>query len=164
MKKRIQNVFSELVKNSKKSDRDIARKLKISQPTVTRIRRKLENEGYITEYTLIPNFPKMGFEIAAFIFFHVDRIGGEKIKKSAHNWINKHSNIVFAANGDGIQGKNCMIVTIHKNFTNYNKFVNDFKLLYGKNIKSLETFLVSLASKTPKYLSFRSLENLIQKD
>ncbi len=162
MKKRIQNVFFELIKNSKKSDRDIAKKLKISQPTVTRIRKKLETQGYITEYTIIPNFPKMGFEIAAFIFFHVDRRKNKKIKTGAHSWISKHPNIVFAADGDGIQGKNCMLATIHKNFTGYTKFVNEFKAIFGGYIKDLEAFLIPLASKTPKYLSFKSVENLIE--
>lgn len=166
MKKRILNVFIELIKNSKKSDRDIARKLRISQPTVTRIRKRLETSGYINEYTIIPNFPKLGFEIAAFIFFHVDRSVNvsKKLKCEAHDWINKHPNVLFASDGDGIQGKNCMMLTIHENFTDYNKFVNDFKSKYGANIKNLETFLVPLLSKTPKYISFRSIENLVRPD
>jgi DNA-binding Lrp family transcriptional regulator len=167
MKKRILNVFLELIKNSKKSDRDIAKKLKISQPTVTRIRKKLENLGYISEYTVIPNFPKLGFEIAAFIFFNVERYNNtedKKLKLRSHEWINKHPNIIFAADGDGIHGKNSMLVTLHRNFTEYNNFVNEFKKMWGSNIKELETFLVSLASQTPKHISFRSIENLVKPD
>jgi Lrp/AsnC family leucine-responsive transcriptional regulator len=165
MKKRILNVFFELVKNSKKSDRDIAKKLKISQPTVTRIRKKLENLGYVREYTVIPNFPKLGFEIIAFVFFHTERTGGsKKLKLDAHTWIKKHPNVIFAADGDGIRGKNCMMATIHKNFTDYNKFVNEFKQMWGDNVKHLEAFLVPLASTTPKYISFKSMENLVEPD
>jgi len=164
MKKRIQRVFTELIKNSKKSDRDIAKKLEISQPTVTRIRKKLETQGYISEYTVIPNFPKLGFEIAAFMFFNIDRVKSKvkKIKSKAHNWITSHPNIVFAADGDGIKGKNCMLATIHKNFTDYSKFITDFKAMFGEHIKDFESFLVPLASRTPKHLSFKSIENLIQ--
>jgi len=40
-------VLSELMKNSKLSDRELARKLGSSQPTVTRTRRRLEEKGYI---------------------------------------------------------------------------------------------------------------------
>jgi len=85
MKKRVVSVFSELLRNSKKSDRDIAKKLNISQPTVTRIRRKLETSGYISEYTIIPNFPKLGFEICAFIFFNANKCGGKNVKNKAHD-------------------------------------------------------------------------------
>jgi DNA-binding Lrp family transcriptional regulator len=55
MKRRELEVFFELIKNSKKSDRDIAKKLNISQPTVTRVRKKLERT-VIKAYTLVPSF------------------------------------------------------------------------------------------------------------
>ena len=57
-----------------------------------------------------------------------------------------------------------MMASIHKNFTDYNKFINDFKSLFGSNIKNLEAFLVPLASTTPKYLSFKSMEDLVKKE
>nr|NIM46562.1 winged helix-turn-helix transcriptional regulator [Candidatus Aenigmarchaeota archaeon] len=148
MKKRIQQVFFELIKNSKKSDRDIAKKLKISQPTVTRIRKNLEKNGYIIEYSVMPNLPKLGFEIGAFIFFNVDRRKNEKMKHDGHKWIAKHPNIIFAAGGDGIRGKNCMIASLHKNFTGYTKFIRSFKTMFGNYIKDVESFLVPLADQT----------------
>ena len=60
-------ILSELIKNSKTSDRSIAKLLNVSQPTVTRRRDKLEKEGLL-EYTAIPNLEKLGFEIVAFHF------------------------------------------------------------------------------------------------
>lgn len=163
MKKRVLEVFSELLKNSKISDRDIAKRLNISQPTVTRIRKKLEVSGYISEYTIIPNFPKMGFEIVAFIFFNADRCLGKEVKKKAHEWIEKNPSIMFSAAGDGIRGKNCAIVTLHKNFTDYANFLNDFKRMLGKN-GSVDTFLVSLSIPTPKHVSFKAVGKLIKSD
>jgi len=41
---------------------------------------------------------------------------------------------------------------------------DDFKSLFGSNIKNLEAFLVPLASTTPKYLSFKSMEDLVKKE
>ncbi len=164
MKKRVVNVFSELLRNSKKSDRDIAKKLKISQPTVTRIRKKLETTGYISEYTIIPNFPKLGFEICAFIFFNTNRCGGKKVKSKAHEWIAKNPSVLFSAAGDGIRGKNCAILTLHKNFTEYTNFLNGFKAMWGSEIGNIETFLVSLETSTPKFVSFKSIADLIQSD
>ena len=48
----MQDALVEILKNSRKSDRDIA-KLEISQPTVTRIRKKLER-NVIKAYRAIP--------------------------------------------------------------------------------------------------------------
>jgi len=45
----------ELIKNSKRSDRDLAKILGISQPTVTRLRKVLEKEA-ITQYTNSESF------------------------------------------------------------------------------------------------------------
>ncbi|MFZ0965605.1 MAG: Lrp/AsnC family transcriptional regulator, partial [Candidatus Bathyarchaeia archaeon] len=60
MKKVELNLISELMKNSRQSDRNLAKVIGVSQPTVTRIRNKLEKEGYIREYTMIPDFSKLG--------------------------------------------------------------------------------------------------------
>ena len=45
-----QQSLRELVKNSKRSDRELAKVLKVSQSTITRTRRKLEQSGLIQEY------------------------------------------------------------------------------------------------------------------
>ena len=42
-------LLRELLKNSKRSDRDLAKSLGVSQPTLTRMRKRLEKEGYILE-------------------------------------------------------------------------------------------------------------------
>ncbi len=61
-------LVSELLKNSRRSDRDLAKTLRVSQPTVTRVRTRLEREGIIREYTVIPDYAKLGFEIASITF------------------------------------------------------------------------------------------------
>lgn len=48
-------LLREMLKNSKRSDREIAKSLEVSQPTVTRTRARLEKE-YLETYTVIPDF------------------------------------------------------------------------------------------------------------
>jgi DNA-binding Lrp family transcriptional regulator len=56
MKPVMLKLVAELFRNSRKSDREMARKLGVSQPTVSRMRGKLESEGVIQEYTIIPDY------------------------------------------------------------------------------------------------------------
>jgi DNA-binding Lrp family transcriptional regulator len=60
-------ILSELMKNSKISDRAIAKKLGVSQPTVTRRRASLEKQRFL-EHTVIPNLKKLGYGIIAITF------------------------------------------------------------------------------------------------
>ncbi len=60
-------LFWELVKNSRRSDRKLAKVLGVSQPTVTRKRAKLE-EDFIDGYTVIPKWGNIGYELTAFTF------------------------------------------------------------------------------------------------
>ena len=60
-------MISELVKNSRRSDRELAKALGVSQPTVSRIRVRLEKQGII-EYSAVLNLAKLGFEMIAVTF------------------------------------------------------------------------------------------------
>jgi DNA-binding Lrp family transcriptional regulator len=56
------------MKNSRRSDRQLAKALSVSQPTVTRTMAKLEKEGMIKEYTIVPDFTKLGYTLLAVTF------------------------------------------------------------------------------------------------
>src|SRR4030066_1542772 len=56
-------VIAELMKNSRRSDRELAKALHTSQPAVSRAIKRLEKEGIIKEYTMIPDFAKLGYKI-----------------------------------------------------------------------------------------------------
>ncbi len=76
-------LISELMKNSRKSDRELAKVIGVSQPTITRTRARLEKEGYIREYTAIPDFRRLGYEIMAFIFVKPkEGLGAEELQKA----------------------------------------------------------------------------------
>jgi len=68
MKKRMMSLLLELLKDSKRSDRELAKVLGVSQPTITRLRHKLEKNGMIRDYTIVPDLKKMGFELLVINF------------------------------------------------------------------------------------------------
>jgi hypothetical protein len=53
-------MLAELIRAPKKSERQLGQAIGISQPTASRTRGAVEGEGYVKEFTTIPNLPKVG--------------------------------------------------------------------------------------------------------
>jgi len=151
-KDRMMELLHELLKNSKRSDRDLAKILGLSQPTVTRMRRKLEKTGYVWEYTIIPDFTKLGYELMAFTEPF------RKLAEKAHKWALENPKIILGAAGDGMDGKNCMMISLHKDFTDYYRFISRFREKWSSYLRGIESFLVSFKATMVKPLSFKYLE------
>jgi len=102
-------ILSELMKNAKSSDRQIAKKLRVSQPTVTRRRSMLEKEA-IDGYAAIPKLEKLGFEIMAFNFarwkpqIRVELMNTQEFFKKGREFLSKHPNTLFVSSGYGEEG------------------------------------------------------------
>ena len=56
----------EYLKDSSRSDRQIAKVLEASEATVSRLKRRLVAEGVVYQFSVMPNFSKIGYEIMAF--------------------------------------------------------------------------------------------------
>jgi len=145
------SLLREMLKNSKKSDREIAKRLDVSQATISRIRARLEKEGYIKTYTVIPDFMKLGYEILAFTFSKLKSYSTteetEKILQRAIEWVDKHPNIIFAADGQGLGGKDTVMISFHKNYSAYADFMRSYAMDWGQIINEFQSFIVSLESK-----------------
>lgn len=165
LKERLIRLLYELMKNSKRSDRELAKTLGLSQPTISRMRKKLEEMGYIKEYTIVPDIEKLGFEIVAFtcmnIMWHAkNKRSPEKVKEEAHKWIEQNPNVIFAAPGSGAHGQNALMVSVHQNYTDFSNFIAKFRKKFVENVIDVESFLVSTKNVTPKSFTFKNLERI----
>jgi len=161
MRKKItQQLLRELLKNSKRSDRELAKALKLSQPTITRARHKLEQSGLIQDYTIIPNFRKMGFEILALTFVKMrsDILIGET-KDKAKKFAMKFPNVVFASNGQGL-GMTGVIISFHKNYTEYHKQLNMLRIELKEVTEDIQTFMVTIGEGEYKRYSLTYLKDV----
>jgi DNA-binding Lrp family transcriptional regulator len=145
----------ELIKNSKRSDRDLAKTLNISQPTVTRLRKTLEKEA-IEQYTVIPDLSYMGFEIAAFTFARTKELV-HPLWDKGKKWSNTQPNVIFVSTGQGM-GEDAIIVSIHKDYADFVKFYQIFRRDWGEELQNFSTFLISIrGSVVMKPFSFNYL-------
>jgi len=149
---RIKNVelelISELMKNSRRSDRDLAKAIGVSQPTVSRMIKKLENEGIIKEYTMIPDFHKLGYEILALTFLSLKKEPSPEEIEKARGTIQEHSEkslseIVMFERGIGLRYHGVM-VSFHKDYSSYMKFRERVAQFDFLELSGIESFLINL--------------------
>jgi DNA-binding Lrp family transcriptional regulator len=148
MKELARKLLSELLKNSRRSDRELAKAIGTSQPTTTRLRNKLEKEGYIKEYTILPNFNKIGYTIMAMNFIKLDpKVTDREIEGFRHahpDTMGKDPfGIVLIHRGIGL-GYDSVIVSFHQNYASYETFRKHVKHTMGASITEMNTFLISL--------------------
>jgi DNA-binding Lrp family transcriptional regulator len=155
-----QQLLRELLKNSKRSDRELAKVLRVSQPTITRHRRKLEEQGLIQDYTIIPDFRQMGFEILALTFVKMrpDLLTPEimeEVKKYGEKW----PNVILVSSGEGL-GMTGVILSFHKNYTEYHHRLNLLRVDWKEFSEDIQSFIVSLGEEEYKRLSLTYLKDV----
>ena len=163
-------IASWLMKNSKISDRKLADIIGVSQPTVTRRRAKLEKQAML-EYTAIPNFAKLGFEIIAISFYSwtpeassMQCESPEKIKNKLSAFLSKHKNIIFTSNGRGF-GMERVMISVHESYSDYTKLMNSVNMEWGAYLSESKSFIISTeADAVGRHLGFKYLaEHLVEK-
>lgn len=123
-------LIAELMKDSRKSDRELSRMVNVSQPTVSRIRHKLEGEGYIRQYTIAPDFRKLGYTVAAMTFLKfksgINTKQVDEFRKKAEEGFADPSfapNIILFERGLGF-GYTGVVVSFHEDYSSFTKFLN----------------------------------------
>lgn len=161
-------LISELMKNSRKSDRELSKAIGVSQPTVTRIRHKLEQKGYIQEYTMIPDFSKLGYEmmVLTFVVFKKE-MDVEKVKelrrraKAGYSELGHRLSVVMFEKGIGL-GYTGVLVSFHENYSSYLEFSNQLRQLGV--LESIQSFLINLSDDIHyRSLTFSTLASHIMK-
>ncbi len=146
----------ELMKDSKKSDRELAKILGVSQATVSRTRKRLVKDGFIKEFTIIPNFAKLGYELLVITTGKYKVPRTEEFVRKGQDWMVKYPNVIFVSKAQGINTDGIMI-SLHKSYTEYDKFVTELKSEFGDAVEATDNILISLQGFIVKPFSFSYL-------
>ncbi len=159
-KQEILKVLFTLMAQGNKSERAISKDLGITHTTLSRRIRKLEQEGYIQEYTAIPNLHKLGIDILVFTFVSsadaVTPAPGE-----FHVWAEKYPAILCFLQDEGLGATNFVIVSMHRNYEEYvelfKKLQKDAILMKNilQNVK-VNSFVFRTGREFPKPFSLRN--------
>ena len=143
-------ILHKLIENSRRSDRELARILRIYQPTVTRRRSLLEKE-LIDEYTTIPKWKNLGYEILAITFVKIrpdiaSRAKYDNTRKRGLQWLMDQPKIIMAGACRGM-GVDSFMISLHKDYADYDEFMLNYRLELGDFINDVQCVLVNLAGK-----------------
>ena len=156
-----------LMKNSKISDRKLADRIGVSQPTVTRRRAKLEKELSF-EYTVIPDFAKLGIEIMAFHFTNWKAEEYETLRqpkdfqKKVAEFISRQNNMIFISSGQGL-GLSRVGISFHRSYSEYVAYRNKVQEEWGPHLTKYDSFIISLkGDKVLRPLTLKYLADYIK--
>lgn len=144
LRKREAKVLIALMRNGRAADKHIASAYNTSQPTVTRIRQKLEKEGYIQSYMPIVDLRKIGLKMIVVTLFRISTFSKlNYIKKHVLPYLRRLPQVVIIAEGEGMSGKTSMIMSVHKNFEDYQKMILDLREKFDRFVTDIDQFEIS---------------------
>jgi DNA-binding Lrp family transcriptional regulator len=144
-------LIAELMQNSRRSDRELAKAVGVSQPTVTRMINKLEKEGYIKEYTIIPDFNKLGYGILALIFVKLKKTLSpeelDKARQTTKEGLTRTARgIVMLERGIGL-GYDGVVMAYYPDYASYMQQRNLLKEFPFLEPSEADAFLINLNDK-----------------
>ncbi len=160
-------ILAGLMKNSKISDRKLADLIGVSQPTITRRRARLEAELSL-DYTVIPDFSKLGIEIMAFHFSNWKAEEYDSLSKTSDfqkriaEFIKGQNNMILISSGQGC-GQSRVGVSFHRDYSEYVAYRAKVQEEWGAHLANYESFIISLKSdRILRPLTLKYLADYIQ--
>lgn len=96
------------------------------------------------EYTGIPNLVKLGYQIIAVVQGKRDYVKyPESVIEKARDFVKQHPNIIFAADGIGLD-YDVISISIHKDYSDYSKFMSELRSEAGGTMKAY-SFLINMS-------------------
>jgi DNA-binding Lrp family transcriptional regulator len=160
---------AELIRNSRRSDRDLAKAIGASQPTVTRIRNKLENEGFFKEYTIIPDFTKLGYHLLVLTFVKLrgplDPEETARARETGKEALAKREfGIIMVERGIGL-GYDGVVVALYEDYGAYLKHRDNLKSFPFLELSDIDSFVINLDDDVHyRPLTLSLLANLLPKN
>jgi DNA-binding Lrp family transcriptional regulator len=141
---REKQVLTELLKDCKVSDQEIARRLKTSRPTVFKIRERLEKEGIIKSYVPLVNFEKLNLNLQAVILYRWRDYSKTSELEKIVKLIKSMPEVILFIKGEGMGSKTDLIISIHEDIKDYERFIRKLKYEWKDHAESIEVFLSSI--------------------
>ena len=114
----------------------------------------------IEDYTIIPNFRRMGFEILALTFVKMrPGIRIPETMEEAKRYAAKFPNAIFASSGEGL-GMTGVIISLHKDYTEYHSKLNLLRVDWKDFTEDIQSFIIPIGEGEYKRFSLKYLRDV----
>ncbi len=156
-------VLYTMMAHGNRSDRKIAKILGVCNTTLSRRRKKLEAEGFIQEYTLIPNLQKLGFEFIVFTFASTNDMVTRAPPSNFSAFLDRFPEIITIYEDQGSTGTSWVGISVHKSYEDFVEMFEEVQndpSIMSYRPKNLESKVVVFRTNRTclKQFSMRSLE------
>jgi DNA-binding Lrp family transcriptional regulator len=146
-------LVAELMKNSRRSDRELAKAIGVSQPTVSRTIEKLEKQGIIKEYTMIPDFAKIGYTLLTVTLVkHREGLDRKQLEEEAKKGLERAQTgeppeMVMAETGIGL-GYDAVVIAYVEDYTAHRRLIEKIRSFEHLQASETQSFIVNLTDQT----------------
>ena len=159
-------LLNELLIDSSRSDRELGKIIGVSQPTVSRTKKMLVDNGLIQGFSAIPNFYRIGYELMALTLVKIkSNLSSKDERQKGHDivkeWMDKQNNVIFSSYCRGLESDGFMI-SFHPNYKDFDDFLQKHNRDLGYLLNDVKSALVNLDNEqTIKPFNFKHLaENM----
>jgi len=150
LSKREFHVLVELLKNSRISDQEIARRLNTSRPGIAKIRQRLEKKGVVLGYQPIVDFEKLGLTVHAITLYRWMDYSKQKELSEFTEFVRLLPEVFAFVQGEG-GGKTNVVISLHATLPDFEAFVQRLKVRWKNNVDSVEMFISSISGLSTNY-------------
>ncbi|MCX6770649.1 MAG: MarR family transcriptional regulator [Candidatus Micrarchaeota archaeon] len=136
-----QHFLTCLAEGSDKNDSKIAKEMGLNRSSISRIRKKLLEEGVLTGRYPPLDLEKMGVCFYHVIVFQWNAYADKKLTQKMEKDFTSTPHTIYFAEGSN-PGSKYIANMAFLTFEEYNDFLAEFKEKYGKYISGLESFFI----------------------
>ena len=130
-----------LTKGGDKNDTEISNEMKVSKATVSRIRKKLSEEGLLAGATPKLDLEKMGVCFYYVLVFQWNAFADRKLTEKMEKDFTSTAQTIYFAEGSNPNSKYIANMAFI-DFEDYNAFLAEFRRKYGASLSNFETFFI----------------------
>jgi DNA-binding Lrp family transcriptional regulator len=159
----------EMLKNARRSDRELAKILEVSQPTVSR-RRVYVEKHLIDGYTAVPKWESLRYCLFVMTFTKIkEAVATRKeyasVRKKGLKWLRNQPNVIMSGGCRGREA-DAFMISIHQTYGDYDEFMRNFRLEWGDIIENSDSVIANLCGQEVvkpfhfKYLADAKIEKV----
>jgi len=116
----------------------------------------------VWEYTIIPDFRKLGFEIMTLTFFKMSSefFTPEFLEKARKESEKVPDDVILISTGEGM-GMTGVILSVHKDLTDYHRHLNLLRLKWKEVLKGVQSFVIPIGEEQFRSFSLTYLGDYV---